>query len=158
MTAGIYERTPAIERLLDRVSVTLSGCWEWQGAQNGKGYGVFGNGGQQVYVHRFAYEYFKGEIPQTLEIDHLCRNRRCVNPDHLEVVTRQVNQLRGMSVSGQAARKTHCPQGHLYDLFNTRFYKSGGRICRTCDKIRKRREVMESLGVRFGKDARCRFQ
>lgn len=83
------------------------GCWPWRGAVRGKGYGSFWDGTKSVRAHRFAYETFVGPIPDDRELDHLCRNRLCVNPQHLEPVTRSVNQLRGnaarvLSPSGRA--------------------------------------------------------
>jgi hypothetical protein len=71
-------------------------CWEWTAARKNGGYGSFAIGKGNVYAHRFAYEMLVGPIPEGLELDHLCRNRGCVNPDHLEPVTRQVNVLRGL--------------------------------------------------------------
>src|SRR5207245_8252545 len=92
-----------------------SGCWEWTGAVQPNGYGRFDGG----YSHRFSFESFRYSIPHGLQVDHLCRNRRCVNPFHLQPVTAQVNQLRGNSVSGINARKTHCIRGHEFTDDNT---------------------------------------
>src|SRR5688500_12459342 len=99
-------------------------CWLWQGPINRKGYGTFqiktplGNW-QPEYAHRVAYGLYKGPIPFGLSIDHLCSNRSCVNPEHLEAVTQQVNLLRGKTLQARNLAKTHCPKGHPYDEANT---------------------------------------
>ncbi|MFJ2662519.1 HNH endonuclease signature motif containing protein [Arthrobacter koreensis] len=89
-------------------------------------------------VHRVAYELFSGPIPNGLVLDHLCRNRGCFNPNHLEPVTRAVNNLRGVGFMAAHARKTHCPKGHPYDEKNTQI-KNGARRCRACISIENRR-------------------
>lgn len=105
----------------------LGGCWSWIGCKARGGYGMF-RLGKMVLAHRIAYEAYIGDIPQGLEIDHLCRNRSCVNPEHLELVTHQENTLRGDTLTAANARKTHCPRGHLYDAIDIR----GRRWCRMC--------------------------
>ena len=110
--------------------VDSRGCWIWTRRTN-YGYAEGQIGGKHFRIARLHWETFNGPIPAGLVIDHLCRVRSCVNPAHLEVVTEQVNILRGVSGSAINAKKTHCPKGHLYDLFT--FY--GGRrqrFCRTC--------------------------
>lgn len=120
------------------------GCWEWTGPCNEKGYGKFTiggraeSGGKQIKAHRFAYEIRQGPVPEGLELDHLCRNRSCVNAAHLEPVTRRENQRRGQSVSGRNARKTHCKHGHEFTRENTRWRKDGSRYCRTCGRDRQK--------------------
>jgi hypothetical protein len=96
-------------------------CWLWTGTVSSSGYGVMridcskaNPKGRLVYAHRYAFENTKGAVPKGLELDHLCRNRRCVNPDHLEPVTPRVNQLRGTGPAARNARKTHCSKGHLF--------------------------------------------
>lgn len=88
----------------------------------------------EISDNRFSYEYFRGQIPRDLQIDHLCRNRPCVNPDHLEVVTPVINTQRGDTGLNQL-EKTHCPYGHSYDESNT--YNRPDRPQRNC-KICKR--------------------
>jgi hypothetical protein len=112
-----------------------TGCVNFTGCINALGYGQIGSGGKRgawVYAHRLGYELAKGPIPDGLVIDHLCRNRRCCNPDHLEVVTRGENVLRGMGASVRNAGKTHCPQGHPYDAGNTKHWMQDGRPVRRC--------------------------
>lgn len=142
------------ERLMEKVVVSDDGCWEWTGQTNGRGYGVIWTMRHQnkEYVHRLSYEFVHGPIPAGLEIDHLCRNRGCVNPAHLEAVTRRVNQLRGYSVSGRNARKTHCPKGHEFTPENTYFPPTGGRQCVQC-----RREYREEHRARLREEQRRRY-
>ena len=84
-----------------------------------------------------SYEHFRGAIPEGLNLDHLCRNRKCVNPDHLEAVTQRVNVMRGVSVTAENMRKSHCPTGHPYDAANTYVRANGHRGCRACRKVHK---------------------
>ena len=118
-------------------------CWNWTGSRS-RGYGAFTPviRGRRVSVHRWAYEYFVGPIPGGWQIDHLCRVRHCVNPDHLEVVTQRTNILRGTAFSAVNARKTHCPQGHPYDEANTYLGRQGKngvvRQCRMCHRVKER--------------------
>lgn len=104
-------------------------CWLWTGSLHSLGYARAWVDGTRVYAHRYAYEETVGPIPDGLDLDHLCRVRHCVNPDHLEPVTRAENLRRSPSqVSAVNARKTHCPQGHEYSGRD----KRGWRECRTC--------------------------
>jgi hypothetical protein len=112
--------------------VEIDGCWVWQSTRFDNGYGGFTVGKRLVRAHRFAYEQMVGEIPDGLQLDHLCRNRLCVNPDHLDPVTPRVNTRRSTSLAAINSRKTHCPKGHPYDDVNTRFERDGRRTCRTC--------------------------
>lgn len=115
-------------------------CWEWTATRSTEGYGVFTEGRKQFRAHRRSYELLMGPIPDGLHLDHLCRNRGCVNPDHLEPVTSKVNALRGFSPMAVTARRTHCANGHEYTPENTRVCPDGGRDCRECDRNRKRKE------------------
>lgn len=92
--------------------ISETGCWIWMGTVTGGGYGGIAIHRKKVPAHRLAWELFRGPIPEGLEIDHLCRVRACVNPDHLEPVTSQINCLRGVSPLAANAKKTHCPRGH----------------------------------------------
>lgn len=127
--------TPVIDRFLVKVNQSDNdGCWLWLSAIDKHGYGRFSVGGRPVFAHRWSYEFYIGEIPAGLVIDHLCRVRTCVNPAHLEPVTILENVLRG-----HWAMKTHCAQGHEYTHENTYFWLRDGhshRTCRACNRIR----------------------
>lgn len=125
---------PVIDRLMFRTIVDPDGCWLWQGSTNGKGYGHIRSdmGGPIVAVHRVAYEHHHGPIPAGLEIDHLCKVRNCVRPDHLEAVTHAEN------VARTDRRATHCKHGHPFSPDNTKLDKRGMQTCRTCGRERMR--------------------
>ena len=115
-------------------------CWLWQGYIGPKGYGQFGlTHRSKEYAHRMAWILLVGAIPQDKEIDHLCRVRHCVNPDHMQAVTGRTNKLRGYSFSGQQARQTECRHGHPFTRENTYIETNGQRHCKTCDADRHRR-------------------
>ena len=136
------------ERFWPKVRKT-NGCWLWVAALNDHGYGIFRSStGRNVRAHRWAYEALVGPIPDGMEIDHLCRMRSCVNPDHLEAVTHQQNTQRSLP-GGRRWRRdlTHCPQGHAYDEGNT-YWHRGKRSCRTCQKDRRRRRDAEKKMLR----------
>lgn len=125
-----------IDLILRRVEITRLGCWLTSYKLNSAGYVVVidqrGPRKRTLLGHRVVYEHFKGSVPEGLQLDHLCRDRGCVNPDHLEAVTPQVNQLRGDSVSGKNARKTHCPKDHPLSGDNLYVDPKGKRRCRLC--------------------------
>jgi hypothetical protein len=118
-------------------------CWLWLASKDRCGYGQIFWGGRPHKAHRVAYALLVGPVPQGLELDHLCRNRHCVRPSHMEAVTHRENLKRGL----RGVMTTHCPAGHPYDTANTHIQVSGGRRCRACDRNRvnaanaRRREV-----------------
>lgn len=134
---GLYRATAA--RFWSKVvGGDVSECWLWTGTA--RRYGSFWLGGKNAGAHRVAYELMRADIPAGLQIDHLCRNTKCVNPWHLEPVTPQVNTQRSTVPAVTTARNaaiTHCPQDHPYDEDNTYNY-GPGRVCRTCANARTR--------------------
>lgn len=133
MPTGVYPRRPPVERFLEKVDRDgLLGCWRWTGAVSRHGYGQAELAGVRHNAHRVAYLLLVGPIPAGYDIDHLCRNRVCVNPAHLEPVTRQVNVRRAMPFR-RDTRTTVCAAGHprtpetTYDRPDRR-----GRNCRVC--------------------------
>jgi hypothetical protein len=127
------------DRLWPKVRADVSGCWVWLAATTSGGYGqVQVNGGRRV-AHRVVYELMVGAVPVGLELDHLCRNRPCVNPTHLEPVTHSENCRRSPLMGRVNRSKTRCPAGHPYAEQNTYVRRNGHRMCRTCTISRKRR-------------------
>jgi len=129
------------ERFWSRVDKNgPNGCWVWTGGLNPCGYGKIRVGVQTRGAHRVSYEIAKGTVPNGLQLDHLCRNRRCVNPDHMEPVTQRENILRGISFAANNAKQTHCHRGH--ELAGANLEKShlrhGMRACILCCRIRDR--------------------
>ena len=120
------------ERFWSKVKKTDS-CWIWTGYRDKDGYGRFGIDEKIKHkAHRFSYELVNGKIPNNQEIDHLCKNTSCVNPDHLEIVTHQEN-IKRSNVGINQSSKTHCPQGHEFTKENTYYRKDRfGRGCQTC--------------------------
>lgn len=118
-----------------------SDCHEWTGGKTSAGYGVFHpSKTQTVYAHRWAYEDACGRIPDGLVIDHLCRNRGCVNPDHLEAVTNEENLSRGAGYALRNGLRTACVNGHEYTPENTYIAPKGDVRCRACSRRRGGKE------------------
>ena len=121
----------------------VTGCWEWIGARDGRGYGNVKVAGRVRKAHRVVYERLRGPIGAEVECDHACRVPWCVNPGHIELVSHVENVRRGAArwVAGARQRaKRRCPRGHRYTEANTYVQPSnGGRACRTCARERKRR-------------------
>lgn len=135
---------PAVDRMLGKVTYEDDGCWLFEGAKSHDGYGKLNRGGQSeglVYAHVLAWEQAVGPIPEGMVLNHLCRVRHCVNPDHLEVTTVRGNLMHPDSLHPAAvnSRKTHCPKGHPYDEVNTYVDRTGARHCRTCGREAMRR-------------------
>jgi len=121
----------------------LGPCWLWKLSVNKKrgGYGQFRLGRRTFRAHIVAYRLSGRSVPRGLDLDHLCRTTRCVNPAHLEPVTRRVNFLRGEHPTAVSVRENRCQRGHKFDLFNTYWRPNGKRECRACasDARRQRR-------------------
>ena len=124
------DRPSTLQRFWTKI-IDIGDCLIWIGAKNPKGYGIFHNGFKHMAAHRFAYEQTKGPIPAGLQVDHLCRTRACMNPEHMEAVTNRENTLRGTGPTSINAKKTECKRGHKFDKENTVPVK-GGRACLAC--------------------------
>lgn len=128
-----------VERLAERVATSSeSECWPWLGTFNSDGYGVIVSKRRQYRAHRLMFEELRGPIPEGLVIDHLCRNRACVNPAHMEPVSPSENVRRGVSPWMVNQRKEACKHGHPFTPENTEIHH-GRRNCRECRRIRQRK-------------------
>lgn len=119
-------------RFSSKVQVTESGCWEWRGATNSKGYGCLRVDGKAWLAHRYSYTLAFGEIPPGLTLDHLCRNIVCIHPEHLEPVPSRTNTLRSSGPTAVNARRTTCRNGHPLAGANLLVDRKGYRNCRAC--------------------------
>jgi hypothetical protein len=127
-----------VERFWAKVDKS-QGCWVWRGGLTGNGYGTFSiRRHKTVAAHVYSYVATVGAVPTGCELDHLCRNRACVNPEHLDPVTHRVNVLRGTAPPAVNAAKTHCVRGHEFTPENTRM-KGRRRLCLTCKRADERR-------------------
>lgn len=115
-------------------------CWPWPKGKNNTGYGIITWHGRKQTAHRVVYEQMRGPIPDGLTLDHLCRNRSCVNPWHMEPVTLKENILRGQSPAALHARKKVCPWGHAYTSHIVK--GKAHRFCKTCKNASARRNYV----------------
>lgn len=137
MAGKPQEPTDLLVRFSRRITRDSGGCWRWTGQTDKDGYGIVSPYRQnQKKAHRVSFELFEGPIPAGMQIDHLCRVRSCVNPDHLLPVTCHENIVRGDT--GTRDARTACPAGHPYDEINTLRNARGHRQCRTCHRERER--------------------
>lgn len=146
------KRLPVNRKLLKRIFSKIrvstvnfykgTPCWEWTGRTDKGGYAVMDNRsrGWTQLVHRLVYQLIVEIIPDDLESDHLCRNRPCIRPDHIEPVTKQINCLRGESFAAHKARQTHCHAGHPLSGSNLKTTKKG-RECRECVNYAERQRI-----------------
>lgn len=123
-------------RFWEKISVSADGCWNWTASLDDCGYGKYAiGGGRWRRAHRISF----GDVPEGLELDHLCRNRACCNPSHLEAVTHRTNMSRADWSNNFNRKKTHCKGGHEFSATNTYIDKHGFRHCRKCRALRARK-------------------
>lgn len=143
-----------LERVLHRLMITNNGCWVTSYSTKSTGYAAITvNPTQRTYLHRFMYEHYVGLIPAGLQIDHLCRNRRCINPDHLEPVTPGENARRGMAPNILISRSGFCSNGHEMAGENLRVY-SGKRRCAACHRANAYKRFLRAKAERQAVDQR----
>ena len=147
-------RKAVAERLWTKFARDPNGCWQWTATIHAGGYARFYMDGKFHHAHRVAYELLVGPVPEGLVLDHLCRNRSCVNPSHLEPVTFQEKVLRGEGPTAMNARKDECVRGHdLTDPDNLYECNRNERRCRACtrernaESKRKRRDALRAQGL-----------
>jgi len=142
LSAPLAQASKTAQYLIDRSQDDANGCRVWVGTRTSSGYGRAHIAGQAYSAHRLSYTLFCKQVPDGLQLDHLCRNRLCIRPDHLEPVVPRENYLRGVGFTSLNASKTHCPNGHAYDDVRVRSwgtYKSLFRSCRECAREANRR-------------------
>jgi hypothetical protein len=154
MTAAFGDpRLP--KRFWNKASIQESGCWEWT-ASKSQGYGRYQHEGAMRLAHRVSWLTLVGPAPDGLVLDHLCRNRACVNPAHMEPVTIGENTMRGIGPTAEFARRTHCEVGHELTPENTYLFRGSIRYCRECKRewnrqYRKRPDVQQREQERWAR-------
>lgn len=146
----MVRQSTEVQRFYDRTQMSQD-CWQWTGHVMNAGYGSFATSKGTTLSHRWSYEHFIDEIPPKVTVDHLCRNKLCVNPDHMELVTRTENIKRAglTGIAKREAKKTHCPKGHSY-LEHGVVYKNGYTEYGT-EKFARRCTVCYPFYARFKK-------
>ncbi len=135
-----------VERFWSKI-IKTGNCWDWLAYKDFNGYGRFGFNGKVVRSHQFSYILHKGEIPDGMVIDHLCRNKACCNPEHLEVVSQAENMQRG-KIRSFHRNKTQCPKGHEYNKENTYYGKNNVRWCKSCLRENGRLQAKRRYAIR----------
>ena len=147
---GTPDRLTTEQRFFSKIRTDDDGCWIWQGGKTTGGYGHITVDSVNTMAHRWSYEFLRADIPDGLELDHLCRVPACVNPWHLEPVTPRINLLRGNTIQAANAAKTECLRGHPFDEANT-YRVRGSRECRACRNAASRRQkARRSAGANVG--------
>lgn len=155
MPRGLFHMTPLEKFEWHYIPEPMSGCWIWLGTIRKDNYGVFcywqDGAEHRGLAHRLGWELMRGRVQDGFELDHLCRNRWCVNPDHLEPVVHSVNVSRGISIPARNSLKTHCWRGHELIGDNILLWRTS-RVCRKCAQIRmkefkERRHVISKAQV-----------
>jgi hypothetical protein len=135
-----------VAKIFKRINAREGECWEWAGKANSGGYGVMVINYKTYIAHRLVFSIFNGSLNPSLVIDHICRNRKCVNPDHLEQVTSKENLARSPLVSYSVmANKKFCKRGHEFNKENT-FYRKRGRACRACARMHDANRYAKKTG------------
>lgn len=137
-TLESFKRKLYVSNLFIESRSELGPCLLWTGSVRSDGYGRLHIERVEVIAHRWYYEQLHGSLESFLQLDHLCRHKTCCNDFHLEPVTGQTNTLRGIGPSSVNAAKTHCPQGHEYDQWNTLLNCYNERVCKECRRVRRR--------------------
>lgn len=132
------ERQPTRHKPLGEMIDTTGDCWEWTGAKSSTGYGQYRDDGVQIGAHRFVYEALVGPIPDGLQVDHLCKNKGCVNPDHLEIVSSSLNTLRGMGASD-----SRCKRGHSDRYVYPNGRKTYCKVCAETSRVKHRQQLLQ---------------
>lgn len=148
--SDLYNCENPLKELKKLTQEDENGCWNWISCVGKNGYGVYSIQGKRQYTHRLAYEFSGQKLDSDLCLDHLCRNRKCCNPEHLEQVTQAVNTNRGDGVNYQYKPKDYCSKGHKYSEVG--FYKWNnrpGKVCKICEyertKTKRARKKLKNV-------------